>query len=278
MDLTDRKAHFEFGANWRDYVKTVDRARIDSAIAGLRKLFPEGLAGKTFLDIGCGSGLHSLAALLLDAAAVVATDIDENSVAATRELLEKYVPNEKWEVKVVSVFDASPDSLGTFDVVYSWGVLHHTGEMWRAIEKAATFVRPTGQFALAIYAKTPLDFAWKFEKRIYSSSPASMQRVMRLSFIAVLMAAKAARGRNPMALFRVPLSRGMSLSHDVHDWLGGYPYETATANDLNSRISALGFTQLRSFRIPDSVGLFGSGCHEFVFTKCLCPVSTVGTT
>src|SRR5436190_24397943 len=108
MDLTDRKTHFEFGANWRDYARTVDKTRIDSAVAGMRKLFPEGLAGKTFLDIGCGSELHLLAALMLGAAKVTSTDIDENSVGTTRDLLQKCAPNGSW-TKLVSIFDASPD-------------------------------------------------------------------------------------------------------------------------------------------------------------------------
>jgi 2-polyprenyl-6-hydroxyphenyl methylase/3-demethylubiquinone-9 3-methyltransferase len=139
--------------------------------------------------------------------------------------------------------------------------------MWKAVERAAMFVKTGGQLALAIYAKTPLDSAWKMEKRIYSSSPASVQWLLRQSFVAALMAAKTLRGKNPMVIFRESLARGMNLSHDVHDWLGGYPYETATAEELNSRICALGFTEERSFRIPDSIGLLGSGCHEFVFLR-----------
>jgi 2-polyprenyl-6-hydroxyphenyl methylase/3-demethylubiquinone-9 3-methyltransferase len=267
MSLKDREAHFEFGANWREYAKTIDETRIDLAIAGLRKLFPEGIAGGTFLDIGCGSGLHALAALSLGATSVLAIDIDENSVGTTRELLNKYAPDKKWDAKVMSVFDASPAVLGTFDIVYSWGVLHHTGDMWHAIEKAAALVGTGGQFALAIYAKTPFDVAWKIEKRLYSSSPAAVQWVLRQSFLAVLLAGKAVRGKNPLTIFRDPLTRGMNLYHDVHDWLGGYPYETAAADELTSRMSALGFYELRSFRLPDSLGLLGSGCHEFVFVR-----------
>jgi len=267
MNLKDREGHFEFGANWREYAKTIDKNRIDLATAGLKKLFPEGIAGKSFLDIGCGSGLHALAALSLGASSVLAIDIDENSVGTTREVLKKYAPDKKWDAKITSVFDTSPDALGTFDVVYSWGVLHHTGNMWHAIEKAAALVGTGGQFSLAIYAKTPYDFAWKIEKRLYSSSPAAVQWLLRQSFLAVLMAGKAVRGKNPLMIFRDPLTRGMNLSHDVHDWLGGYPYETAAADQLSSKISELGFTELRSFRLPDSLGLLGSGCHEFVFLK-----------
>ena len=209
-DLTDRTTHFEFGANWRDYARTVDKTRIDFAVAGMRKLFPEGLAGKTFLDIGCGSGLHSLAALMLGAAKVVATDIDENSVSTTAGVLQKHAAGQNWQTKLVSIFDASPESLGKFDVVYSWGVLHHTGKMWTAIERASALVAPEGQFALAIYAKTPFDLPWKIEKRIYSSAPAGVQWMLRQSFTAVLVAAKLARGKNPKELFDQPLSRGMN--------------------------------------------------------------------
>src|SRR2546430_1561557 len=80
MSLTERETHFEFGENWKKYSRTIDQRRIDSAIEGVKKLFPDRLAEKTFLDIGCGSGLHSLAALSLGAASVTAIDIDENSV------------------------------------------------------------------------------------------------------------------------------------------------------------------------------------------------------
>jgi 2-polyprenyl-6-hydroxyphenyl methylase/3-demethylubiquinone-9 3-methyltransferase len=267
MSLENREAHFEFGANWRDYARTVNKARIDLAIEGMRKLFPDGITGKTFLDIGCGSGLHALAALELGAESVVGIDIDENSVATTRELLKQYAPDKNWKAEIVSVFDTSAAALGTFDIVYSWGVLHHTGSMWRAIERAAALVRPGGRFAIAIYAKTPFDPAWKVEKRLYSSSPPAVQWMLRQCFFAALMAGKTLRGKNPLAIFRDPLTRGMSLSHDVHDWLGGYPYETASADELNSRISQLGFTELRSFRLPESLGVLGTGCHEFVFLK-----------
>ena len=121
MDLTERETHFEFGENWKNYARTIDQKRIDSAVEGVKKLFPDGLAGKDILDVGCGSGLHSLAALLLGAASVTAIDIDENSVSTTQALLTKYAPDSKWTAKVVSIFDASPATLGQFDVVYSWG-------------------------------------------------------------------------------------------------------------------------------------------------------------
>ena len=268
MSLTERETHFEFGENWKNYAKTIDQKRIDSAIAGVKKLFPDGLAGKTFLDIGCGSGLHSLAALSLGAAAVMAVDIDENSVSTTRALLTKYAPDRKWAAKVTSVFDASPNALGTFDVVYSWGVLHHTGDMWRAIECATQFVNSGGQLAIAIYSATSSDSMWKAEKKFYSRAPRPVQWSIRQIYMAAFLTAKTLLGGNPISYVRhYSEVRGMNFSHDAHDWLGGYPYETASATEIHDRICKMGFTEKRSFPLPASRGLFGSGCHEFVFQK-----------
>jgi 2-polyprenyl-6-hydroxyphenyl methylase/3-demethylubiquinone-9 3-methyltransferase len=105
MTLTDRDSHFEFGQNWRDYAKTIDSARIAGAVQGLQKLFPAGLSGKSFLDIGCGSGLHSLAALSLGASSLLATDLDENSVGTTRTVLAAHFPEGRWTAEIKSVFD-----------------------------------------------------------------------------------------------------------------------------------------------------------------------------
>lgn len=266
MSLTERATHFEFGENWRDYAKSIDQKRIDAAIEGLRKLFPDGLSGKTFLDIGCGSGLHALAALSMGASSVTALDIDENSVATTRDLLMRLAPAANWTVGLASVFDLGPEQTGTFDVVYSWGVLHHTGDMWRAIERAARLVRPGGQFALAIYADTTCGDLWRIEKRFYTKAPRLIQAMIRFGYVGAYLAAQAIRGIDPFSFLRNYNSRrGMNFSHDAHDWLGGYPYEAATAEHLHDRIAALGFREIRSFRLPITTGIFGAGCHELVF-------------
>jgi 2-polyprenyl-6-hydroxyphenyl methylase/3-demethylubiquinone-9 3-methyltransferase len=268
MSLTDRDTHFEFGENWKNYSRIIDRKRIDAAVEGMKRLFPDGLAGKSFLDIGSGSGLHSLAALSLGATPVTAIDLDENSVATTRETLERYAPGRNWSVKIVSVFDAAPDTIGDFDVVYSWGVLHHTGHMWRAIECAAGLVNPGGRLAIAIYSATKFDGFWKIEKRIYRRLPSPVQRGIRAMYMAALLARHAATGRNPVSLVRnYSEQRGMNFSHDAHDWLGGYPYETATAAELRERVCGMGFVEQRAFPLPATLGLFGAGCHEFVFQK-----------
>jgi 2-polyprenyl-6-hydroxyphenyl methylase/3-demethylubiquinone-9 3-methyltransferase len=266
--LTDRAAHFEFGENWRSYAATIDQKRIDAAVAGVRKLFPDGLHGRSFLDIGCGSGLHSLAAHSLGASPVIAIDIDENSITATKQTLSRFAPADNWNACVLSVFDASPEILGQFDVVYSWGVLHHTGNMWTAIENAAALVKNGGEFAIAIYNATLMDPFWTAEKRIYSSLPKAGQWLIQQAFVAAWLVGKRIRGIPPARFLKDYYhSRGMNFSHDAHDWLGGYPYETASAEQLRSFFAKLGFRELRGFPKSKSVGVFGSICHEFVFQK-----------
>src|SRR6266480_5789396 len=130
-NLIDQRSHFAFGKNWASYARLVTDAQVEEAIAGLRRLAGGALEGKRFLDIGCGSGLHALAALRLGASEVVALDIDSDSVATTRNLLTKYAAGGCWSTQQVSVFDLQPDSTGSYDLVYSWGVLHHTGDLYR---------------------------------------------------------------------------------------------------------------------------------------------------
>ena len=76
-----------------------------------------------------------------------------------------------------SIFDPQIESMGSFDFVYSWGVLHHTGDMYRALRGAAGRVAPGGRFLFALYRRTPLCWLWKLEKRWYAgASPAAQAR------------------------------------------------------------------------------------------------------
>ena len=266
-DLTRRESHFEFGANWLAYLEQVSEENIAEAVRGLERLFPTGeLKGRRFLDIGCGSGLSMLAALRLGAREVVGLDIDENSVEATRRCLRRFAPGATWRVSCASVFDIDPEKHGRYDVVYSWGVLHHTGNLWRALEKAASLVSERGLLAIALYRKTPMCGFWQREKQFYSRAPRSIQAPVRWLYQAVYLANKVRRRTNPLSFVReYPKQRGMSWKYDVHDWLGGYPYESSTAEETRAQLARLGFEIVRQ-RVPEVTGrgLLGAGCNEYV--------------
>ena len=129
--------HFEFGRNWSGFSELIDESRVTQAVEGLERLAGStALAGKSFLDIGCGSGLHSLAALQLGASRVLALDLDPHSVATARHVLSRFAADAECEVREQSVFTLDPQQLGVFDVVYAWGSLHHTGalhEAWHGV-------------------------------------------------------------------------------------------------------------------------------------------------
>lgn len=267
--LVDVSTHYEFGANWKDYSKNIDEEAIRQAEAGVLKLIPrEDIEGRTFLDIGSGSGLHSLAALRLGAQSVTAVDIDPDSVETTRATLERNWEGKNAEVRLLSILAPEASDLGTFDIVYSWGVLHHTGAMWDAIEKAASHVKPAGQFVLAIYRKTPLCWAWKIEKRIFTNGGNVTRSIIRRPYIAAYKLRLLTQGINP-ARFIADYKgmRGMSFHNDVDDWLGGYPYESATEAEIVAFMKTLGFVSELTIELHPKLGLFGTGCSEFRFRR-----------
>ena len=270
-DLTVQENHFAFGKNWLDYAEKIDDIRITQAIADLQRLNSgERFDGRHFLDIGCGSGIHALSALRLGAAQVSCVDIDPDSVEASKRTLERFAPNATAHCRVRSVFDMQPSTDGQFDTVYSWGVLHHTGAMYKAIECAAALVAPNGVFIIALYRKTPFCGMWRHIKRWYSATtPAKQQRFMK-GYIALthfLMRLRGVDIEAKIANYRD--SRGMDYYNDVHDWLGGYPYESISPKDCVDFMAGLGFELQYSntHKVSKTLGFFGSGCDEFTFKR-----------
>ena len=269
-DLKDAASHFRFGENWREFSASVGEARVESAVASLARLLPrEMIAGRSMLDIGSGSGLSAVAALRLGARQVTAVDIDADSVATTRSILERFAPGEAIDVRLLGVFDLAREGIGEFDVVHSWGVLHHTGDLHDALASASRHVRPDGLLVLSLYRRTVLDRFWIAEKRLYTHGPRFLRPIIRGCFKSAYLLAIAATGRNPWRYVRdYGRERGMSWSHDVHDWLGGYPYEPIEAGELAGRMTALGFEQELLIERPvPARGLFGAPCNEYRFRR-----------
>jgi 2-polyprenyl-6-hydroxyphenyl methylase/3-demethylubiquinone-9 3-methyltransferase len=268
--LLDQSSHFAFGKNWASYAQLVTEARVQAAVDSLRKLAGGDLQGKSFLDIGCGSGLHALAASRLGAREVAAIDIDGDSVATALQLLQTNAPGQRWSVRQASVFDLEKNPAGVVDVVYSWGVLHHTGAMYRALRASAALVAPGGQFIFALYRWTPLCWLWKIEKRHYTAASPTAQARARSAYVALFRTAFALRRRGSFSSYLADYRqrRGMDFHHDVHDWLGGWPYESISPAQTERFMTSLGFQRVRVFTAAGvRLGLFGSGCDEYVYTR-----------
>lgn len=268
--VSSPELRFAFGENWLRFAANVHADQIVEAETSLSRLLgTKDLAGRSFLDIGCGSGLFSLAARRLGAR-VRSFDIDPQSVACTQAMRNQHRPNDPdWKVEQGSILDPTfVGGLGSFDIVYSWGVLHHTGDMSSALTRAAGLVGALGTIAVAIYRKTPCCRAWRLEKRIYATVPSLLQGVFRGAYKSAFFLVKALRGENPFRLVREYKSnRGMNWHRDVHDWLGGYPYESTTPATIKQHFAEMGFQLVRSFELPASLGLLGTGCDEFVWRR-----------
>jgi 2-polyprenyl-6-hydroxyphenyl methylase/3-demethylubiquinone-9 3-methyltransferase len=259
---------FRFGENWQRFLAAMRPERIEAAQRSLETLFGSGyLRDRTFLDIGSGSGLFSLAARKLGSN-VTSFDFDPQSVACTAELKRRFFPEDPlWSIASGSILDAGlVEGLGRFDIVYSWGVLHHTGRMWEAIENATKLVRPGGRLCIAIYNdQGRASRYWLAVKRAYCKSPKPVRALILAAALARLWGPTTVRdllaGR-PGATWKSYGSseRGMSPWRDVVDWVGGYPFEVAKPEGIFEFCAERGFKLLR---LRTCAG--GHGCNEYVF-------------
>ena len=256
----DREERFDFGKNWTKYSTLIDSTKITDAEQSLVTMFqvPD-LIDKSFLDVGCGSGIFSLAAKNLGSE-VYSFDIDSHSVSCTRELKRTYHKNDdNWKIKSGSVLD--PEfirEVGQHDFVYCWGVAHHTGAMMKAFENLSELVNEGGQLFLAVYNDQGLlSKYWTFVKRCYVNYRISRPFIILTHILILLFPSwviRKIRGKN------VP--RGMSAWYDLIDWLGGFPYETSTVKNVFQ------FFNNRGFELTNINTVAGKmGCNEFVFRK-----------
>jgi 2-polyprenyl-6-hydroxyphenyl methylase/3-demethylubiquinone-9 3-methyltransferase len=261
---------FGFGKNWKSFLGVLTEERIKEAEASLREMIgAHQLKGASFIDVGSGSGVFSLAAVRLGARKVHSFDFDPDSVSATEEVRRRFAPaGTDWRVEQGSALDAAYlDGLGEWDIVYSWGVLHHTGAMWQALENVTRLVRPGGTLFISIYNdQGPISRGWTWVKRTYNATPVGRVAVTSTFvpyFVVRGVLADTMQARNPIVRYRdYRRTRGMSMTHDWIDWLGGYPFEVAKPEQIFDFYTSRGFSLVKLKTCGGRLG-----CNEFVFRR-----------
>ncbi|WNB77142.1 class I SAM-dependent methyltransferase [Methylomonas koyamae] len=250
---------FEFGENWARFLSELSDEKIAAAEASLKRMLGvESLQGKTFLDAGSGSGLFSLAAARLGAT-VHSFDFDPSSVKCTERIKQLKFPDcERWRIESGSVLDPGyVSALGAFDVVYSWGVLHHTGDMAGAFANIAGCVKPGGLLFVAIYNDQGwVSRYWTWVKRLYNRSNVAKPVLIACHapyLLGLRWLVRAISGR-------LSIERGMTIWYDMIDWLGGYPFEVAKPEQVFAYFRDRGFTLTEMTTCGGRMG-----CNEFVF-------------
>ncbi len=263
--MSPTEQRFGFGRNWQNFARKLTETQVEAATRSLQQMLGvDNLEGMTFLDAGCGSGLFSLAACRLGARRVVSFDYDRQSVACAKSLQNRFGFFGNWSIMPGDALDpVFLSGLGQFDIVYSWGVLHHTGDMWRALDCIVTTVRPGGRLFISLYNdQGTISRAWRMVKHFYVESPAIVQTIMAACWYSVTVLYRVyvgiRHGKSPSAWLQGS-ERGMSLWHDVVDWIGGYPFETADPESVIEHLEKLDFTSEKTHL------KHGSGCNEYIF-------------
>ena len=254
---------FSFGKNWVSFSeRALNEARIAQARAAFRSL-TRGIEMKNarFLDIGFGQGLALFYAAELGAE-TYGIDVDPFCTEALRQTQRFFPESALPRTELASILDDEfvRDQInnGAFDVVHSWGALHHSGDMWKAFRNAAALVKEGGFLVISIYNKHWTSAYWRAVKRIFNHVP----RFLQESFVLMLYPIFYLRARSLSKSDATLASRGMDLRHDIRDWLGGYPYEFGSRGGIEEYFRKLGF---RLIRCLPTKGF--TGCNEFVFQR-----------
>lgn len=261
------KNHFSFGNNWKIFLENINTESISEAKKSISNYFGD-IQNKTFIDVGSGSGLFSLAAIQLGAK-VTSLDIDDNAIECNKLLREKYkIGKEDWKILKGSVLSEEfIQSLGKFDLVYSWGVLHHTGNMYKALQNVDFLMEERSLLYLALYNYNTKKIEgtspfWEKVKYKYNNSGKFGKKVIYYIYLSYLILGLCISGKNPYDYIKnYKKKRGMDFYIDIFDWLGGYPYEYATPEKITA------FYETKNYSLKKIDKVRSLGCNQFLFEK-----------
>jgi SAM-dependent methyltransferase len=261
--ISSEAVSFSFGQNWKKYVSGLNESNVQDAISNFCDFTQlSDLNGETFIDLGCGSGLTSLVAYRLGAKTILSLDVDPYSVECTKELRDRLAPDaQNWKVAQGSVLHADfLRNLGQCSYVYCWGVVHHTGAMWRALENVAQCVGPSGRLHTAIYNEHRNSAKWLQIKRLCNKYPTTVFPLLKVALAMYVCGHLVYEGQSPVKYLReYSKKRGMKFWRDIEDWLGGLPYEYCKPDEAIEFLSQRGFALVR---VKTTTFI---GCNEFLF-------------
>lgn len=257
--------HFSFGQNWLEYNQNwLTEEKLNQAKEHFDKLCGGiDFTNKKFLDVGFGQGLTLFLASQKQAQCQ-GIDIDPKNITAFEVAKKKLGSVEKnlapIQVQVASILDAQfvTQNHEAFDIVYAWGSLHHTGQMYPALKNCLSLLKPGGYFVCAIYNRHWSSGTWHWIKKNYNRSPHWLKKLaIGLLIPPIFLAKWLVTFKNPLKM-----KRGMSFYYDVIDWVGGYPYEYASAEEMFAFFKKNSLKKIRwqKANVP-------TGCHEYVFQK-----------
>ncbi|MDC1073056.1 class I SAM-dependent methyltransferase [Gammaproteobacteria bacterium] len=262
-----KKKMFDFGENWKHYSNAVlTQNHISEAEEAFETLTREiDLKSRNFLDVGFGQGLSAFLAAK-KGANVTCLDINlkcEEALKSTEKFFDSSV-KKNINLNIGSILDSSiikkfkNDFPRGFDVIHSWGVLHHTGNMNQAFFNCASMLAEDGFLIIAIYNRHWSSPVWRVLKRIYCNTPVIGKKILITFFTPIIFLAKLiVTGKNPLRS-----ARGMDFFVDIVDWVGGYPYEYASVVEIEEigRKNNLQLENVRPSNVP-------TGCNEFIFRR-----------
>lgn len=255
---------FDFGENWKNYSsRALNHNKIIEARESLLRLLSiKEIENKNIVDIGCGSGIFSIAFALLGTKRILGIDINKKSIEVSLKNLnffsQSFHLRQNIEFRLADILKSASIKNEKFDIVYSWGALHHTGDMYKALDAAISLMSNNGYLIIALYNKHWSSIAWKFIKYFYNISPYLIKKNLAYFFYPIIFTVKLMiTGKNPLKN-----DRGMDFYYNIIDWIGGYPYEYATKQEIENYLMRKGLVLLKF--IPPSVP---TGCNEFVFKK-----------